>query len=560
MFASFKLSFFTRLFVIGISHLILVSTLEAEHFPFESPREMYLIPGMEAVNHPVTTNNPEAQRFFNQGLTFKYAFNHDASFWSFQKAAQLDPEMAMAYWGMALAVGSNINSPLSEERGKVAYENIQKALKLSHKVTENEKAYILALSQRYSNEPNRDQSALDLAYKNAMKAIVNRFSEDLDAATLYAESVLNLNPWHQWTQDGKPLPNTMDAVDTLESVLKRDQLHLGANHYYIHAIEASKYPERALMSAERLRKILPASGHILHMPAHIYILVGDYHQAAQANEEAVSADLEYIRQFGMDGTYPLHYLSHNYYFMARAYSLEGNYEKAIRAANDLQAFYVPHFNKMPELEEYATAPQLVLLRFNRWDDILKLKPFPENMNLSNTLLHFAKAYALASMSDVEEAKKEQALFLEGNSKLSSDQAFGYNHASMILKIAELQLEAKIAYAQGKTQETIDLLKRGIDLQDVLNYNEPPDWYYSIRESLGAVLLTEGRFIEAQKVFKTDLDFHPGNGRSLLGLAESLKIQKKDADAFWVQKEFDEAWKYSTQPLTISDLFFIKKKV
>ncbi len=221
----------------------------------------------------------------------------------------------MAYWGMALAAGSNINSPISPDREKAAYENMMKALKLSDKATDNEKGYIQALAQRYSNDPNADQNKLELAYKNGMKILVNGYSEDLDAATLYAESILNLDPWHQWTQDGKPLENTMEAVSTLESVLKRDPLHLGANHYYIHALEASKYPERALMSAERLRKLLPASGHILHMPSHIYILVGDYHQAALTNEEAVSADLEYIRQFGMEGTYPLHYLSHNYNFL-----------------------------------------------------------------------------------------------------------------------------------------------------------------------------------------------------------------------------------------------------
>lgn len=540
-------------------HFLLGFSLKAEHFPFDPPKEMYLIPGLEAVNHPVTTNNPEAQRFFNQGFTFKYAFNHDAAFWSFQKAAKLDPEMAMAYWGMALAVGSNINSPITPDREKVAYENIQKALKLLNIVSDNEKGYILALAQRYSNHSDADQSKLNAAYASSMKTLVNRFSEDLDAATLYAESLLTLNPWHQWTPDGKPMPNTMDAVNALESVLKRDPLHLGANHYYIHAIEASNHPERALMSAERLRTLLPASGHILHMPAHIYLLVGEYHQAALTNEEAVKADLEYIRQFGMDGTYPLHYLSHNYYFLTRAYSLEGNYEKALRAANDLQAFYVPHFETMPDLEEYAIAPQLVLLRFNQWEGILKLKPFPEKMNLSNTLLHFARAYAYASIKNIDEAKKEQSLFLEGKSQLAPETSFGYNKASLVISIAELQLNAKLAYAQGQISEAINFLKKGVGLQDILSYNEPPDWYYSIRESLGALLIFEKRLQEAEQVFKADLNLHPRNGRSLLGLAQSLKLQKKTTDAFWVQREFDEAWKYSTVPLTLNDLFYLKNE-
>lgn len=532
----------------------LIFGLRAEHFPFEPPREMYLVPGMELINHPVTTSNPEAQRFFNQGLTYKYAFNHDASFWSFQQAAKLDPTMAMAYWGMALAVGANINSPITPQQEKVAYENIQKAFKLSDCVSEIEKDYINTLLQRYSNEANPNQTKLALAYKNGMKKLVNIYQEDLDAATLYAESILNLNPWHQWTQDGKPLEDTLDAVAALESVLKRDPMHLGANHYYIHVLEASDYPERALMSAERLRKLLPASGHILHMPAHIYALVGDYHEAAVANEEAVAADLEYIRQFGMEGSYPLYYLSHNYFFLARAYCLEGRYQEAVRAANDLQAFYVPYFDRMPDLEEYATILQNVLLRFNKWEDVLKLKPFPEKMNLSNTLLHFAKAYALTALNRMEEAKKEQILFLEGKAKFSVETTYGYNHASMVSDIAEQQLNAKIAYSQGEIQPTIDFLKKAIHLQDTLNYNEPADWYYSIRESLGGVLLAERRYAEAAKVFKEDLNIHPRNGRSLLGLAESLKAQKKEADAFWVQREFETAWKHSSQPFTVAELF------
>lgn len=551
-----KLNFFMKaLIFIGIANSF---SLIAEQFPFVAPKEMYLIPGMEQLNHPVTTSNPEAQRFFNQGLTFKYAFNHDASYWSFQKAANLDPEMAMAYWGMALAVGSNINSPINPERGKVAYENIQKALKLSDRVTDNEKGYIHALAQRYSNNPNVAQGMLDLAYKNGMKMLVHRFQEDLDAATLYAESVLNIDPWNQWTKDGKPIGGVQEAIIVLESVMKRDPQHLGANHYYIHAIEASKNPERALMSAERLRKLLPASGHILHMPSHIYMLVGDYHQAAVSNEEAISADLEYIRQFGMDGEYPLNYVSHNYFFLSRACTLEGRYEDALRAANDLQAFYVPYFDKMPDLEEFGVAPQNVLLRFNRWENILKLKPFPEKMHVSNTMLHFAKAYALASMNKIEEAKKEEVLFLEGKSKFSKEVTSDYNRASIIADIAQQQLNAKIAYAQGQVPDTINFLKKAIAAQDALTSTPPLDWYYSVRESLGGVLLAERRYEEAEKVFREELNIHPRNGRSLFGLAESLKMQKKETDAFWVQREFEEAWKYSTQPLTTADLFFINR--
>lgn len=538
----------------SLSTVCFKACLLAHAFPFDPPQEMYLLPGLDALFHPVTTNNPEAQKFFNQGLVFKYAFNHDASYWSFQKAAKLDPEMAMAYWGMALALGKNINTPITPEREKIAYDNIQKALELSAKVTNNEKDYIQALAQRYTAEPNTDQNKLERAYKNAMQKLVNTYPDDLDAATLYAESILNLNPWHQWTQKGEPIGDVLEAVAALESVLIRAPEHLGANHYYIHAIEASKHPERALMSAERLRKLLPASGHILHMPSHIYILVGDYHQAALSNEEAVAADLEYIRQFGMDGYYPLHYLSHNYHFLAKAYSLEGCFNQALKAAQDLQAFYVPYYQEMPELEEYAMAPQWILLRFNRWEEVIKLKPFPDKMFLSNILLNFAKAYALASSGKLEEAKQEQQQFLASKGKISPDVPYGYNHAILILDIAEKQLNAKMAYAQGQMAEAINWLKKAIALQDTLSYDEPPDWYYSLRESLGGVLLENKKYLEAEEVFREDLSLHPRNGRSLFGLLESLKAQQKTTGIFWIQKEFEEAWKYSNQPLKITDLF------
>jgi len=509
---------------------------------------------MSNLLHPVTTTNPEAQSFFNQGLTYKYAFNHDASYWSFQKAAELDPEMAMAQWGMALALGSNINSPITPDRQKAAYEHIQKAIKLSDRITSNEKGYIQALARRYSNDAPPDLPKLESAYKNAMGQLVEIYRDDLDAATLYAESVLNLNPWHQWTQDGKPIGETLKAVELLESILKRAPNHLGANHYYIHTIEASKHPERALMSANRLIQLLPASGHILHMPSHIYILVGDYRQAAEVNEQAVEADQEYIRQFGMKGTYPLHYMSHNYFFLARAYCLEGQFDPALKTARNLQAFYVPHFERMPELEEYAMAPQWVLMRFNCWKDVIDLKPFPDKMTLSNTMLYFAKAYAYASNRNPEEAEKYTKLFLEGKSNLSAEATMGYNRARMIADIAEKQLLAKLAYLDGKMVESVELLKKAVVLQDSLNYNEPPDWYYSIRESLGAVLLANRKHQEAENVFREDLEIHPRNGRSLFGLLTALKAQQKDSDAFWVEKEFEEAWQCSQASLTLESLF------
>ncbi len=537
-----------------LSALFFYQTLECHCFPYEPPREMYLIPGMSDLSHPVTTSNAEAQNFFNQGLAYKYAFNDEASYWSFQKAAKLDPDMAMAYWGMALALGTTINMPITADRGQAAYTNIQQALKLSGSVTSQERKYIEALALRYSADPHAKPPELELAYKNAMQKLAGNYLDDPDASTLYAESILNLNPSQQWTSDGKPVGDILQAIEMLESVLKRFPNHLGANHYYIHAVEGSKHPERALMSANRLRKLLPSSGHILHMPSHIYILVGDYHQAAEVNEEAVAADQEYIRQFGMNGSYPLHYMSHNLYFLVRAYCLAGDYPRALKAARNLQAFYVPYYAQAPELEEYAMAPQWVMMRFNAWEDITKLKPFPEDMVLSNALLNFVKAYALFSLKDMPEAEKYMQLFSEAKSRLPVQEKTGHDRTTMILEIAEKQLKAKQAYMQDKLPEAITLLQQAVVMQDSLNNNEPPDWYYPLRDSLGYLLFKNRDYTEAEKVFRESTDRLPRNGRSLFGLLATLKAQDKNTDAFWVQKQFEDAWQYGSAPMKIENLF------
>jgi tetratricopeptide (TPR) repeat protein len=533
--------------------LLLCNNIQAHEFPYKPPKPIQLMQGLGNLHHPVTTKSPEAQKFFDQGFTLIYAFNHDAAYWSFLRASELDPDMAMAYWGMALALGANINMDVTHDREKKAFELVQKALSLSGPVTENEKDYIKALSTRYSNDQNPNFKQLTIDYNEAMKALHIKYPDDLDAATLYAESGLDLNPWHQWTPAGDPLKGTLDLVHTLEEAIKWDPNHLGANHYYIHVVEASRHPEYALMSAERLSKMLPASGHILHMPSHIYLLVGDYQKAVESNLDAIKADQAYIDEFGTDGIYPVHYMSHNIYFLARAYSLQGRFEDAKKTAEKLRNFYAPHFSSMPELEYYETSVMFILLRFHHWKDLLNLPAPQEKMAVSRVLWHFGRAMAFSALHDERNAEIEQNLFLESKDKIPADTVYGYNKAVDIFKVAEFQLNAKIDEMRGDISSAIMGLRSAINLQDNLYYNEPPDWYFPIRESLGGLLLRNKQYREAEVVLRGDLEKHPLNGRSLFGLWLSLVAQSKPTDAFWIKREFDEAWKYSDTQLTIDDL-------
>ncbi len=526
-------------------------------FPYHPTKEITLISGLQNNARFVTTTNDEARRYFNQGLNLIYGFNHDMAYWSFQKAVALDPSMAMGYWGMALALGPNINMDITHKSEKVAFNHIQSALELSDRVTDNERDYIKALSNRYTDAENPDLKKLNANYYNAMKELKNKYKDDPDASVLYAESAMDINPWRLWTINGEMAEGTLDVVETLESVLKRVPNHLGANHYYIHAIEASKHPEYGLISAERLHKLAPSLGHIMHMPSHIYILVGDYEKASLANEAAIAADLSYIKQYGLDGIYPVHYLSHNYFFLIRSRSMEGKFKNALRAADDLNALYIPHFKAMPELEYYFSGKMSVLLRFHAWNELLEMRnpiiQLQAEAPITDALWHFSRGMAYAGLSDKENALRELEAFKTRKDKISESLVFGFNPVKPIFKIAENLLLAKIAKLDANFSKEIEFLKEAVLSQNTLNYNEPPDWYFPVRESLGGAYLQNNQFEEAENVFRDDLKLHPRNGRSLFGLLKSLKAQKKEADTYFVQKEFDLAWQYSDITLNISDL-------
>ena len=500
-----------------------------------------LIPGLGEVHHPVSTKNREAQQFFDQGLKLVYGFNHDEARRSFQRAAELDPKLAMAWWGVALTLGPNYNLPVDPEREKAGYDAVQRALSLQDNASEPERAYINALAVRYSNDPKVDLHQLDLAYRDAMSKLAKTYPDDLDAVTLYAESMMNLHPWKLWLRDGKPNEGTEEIVTLLESVLKRDPNHLGANHYYIHAVEASANPERALPSAARLEKLAPAAGHLVHMPAHIYARVGQHSASAHCNQEAVTADKKFLGATHEQGVYPAMYYSHNLHFLAYANCMDGKFAEAKRAADELAAHVRPLVKQMPMLEGFLPTPLIVLIGFERWNDILKVAAPDSSLVYTTAQWHFARSMAFAGLKKTGDAQAESKLFFAELAKLPRDAAFDpLNSVTEIARVQENLLAAAIKMGQpeddGEAEEVIDGLQHAVAAQDNLNYSEPPSWYPPIRPILGRALLERGRAAVAEKVFRADLERNPRHARSLAGLRDSLKAQKRDYEAEQIEQQ------------------------
>ena len=527
-----------------------------DHSAHTQEKPATLMQGYGDLHHPVSTDNAQAQQFFDQGLRQIYAFNHDEAARSFQRAADLDRKLAMAYWGVAEAVGPNYNDPASDDRFAAAHTSIQKAVDLSSSASPAEQAYIKAMALRFPADPKADRRQAAEAYHAAMREVVKQFPDDLDAATLFAESGMNIHPWGLWMVDGTPREGTEEIVATLESVIKRDPNHLGAIHYYIHSVEASKSPERALAGANRLAAMAPAAGHIVHMPAHVYIRTGDYAAAVKTNQEAAAVDQAYIKASGAQGIYPLMYYSHNLHFIAMCAAMNGDYDEAIKNAELLAAHVAPHVKDMPPLEGFMTIPIAVDVRFHKWDEILKMpRPDPE-MKIMTVFWHFARGMALAAKSKVNEAEAEYQVVSDAEKNTPEDVVFAMpvnNKAKDVLKIARDVLGAKIALAKKDKVGAIALLQSAVAAQDTLKYAEPEDWFFPVRESLGAALLMNGDTVGAEKVFREDLDHHPRNPRSLFGLQQALKAQGKEYDAGFVQKQFQASWKGGSTQLKLDDL-------
>lgn len=533
-----------------------VSQDHAAHNRPSQPGPATLVTGLGDLHHPVTTGNPEAQKFFDQGLRYLYAFNHDEATRSFERAAQLDPKLAMAYWGIAESVGPNYNDPADPDRFKRAHDAIQKAVELSGNASPSERAYINALAKRFPADPGADlRQAAEEAHE-AMREVMKQFPDDLDAATLFAEAGMNLHPWGLWHVDGSPELGTEEIVATLESVLKRDPYHMGAIHYYIHVVEASPNPERALAAANRLPSLAPAAGHLVHMPAHVYIRTGDYAAGVKANLRAAAADRAYMQASGAQGIYPAMYYSHNLHFIAVCASMDGNYAEAKKAADMLAAHVGPMVKDMPPLEGFMTVPITVEVRFQKWDQILASPKPDAAMKVESVFWHFARGMALAGKGKAQEAEAEYLIVKEAVDQTPPDEIFAMpvtNRTKDVLAIAQNVLGAKIAMARNDPAAAIPMLRKAVELQDSLKYNEPPDWFFPVRESLGAVLLLNGNAAEAEEVFREDLDRNPRNPRSLFGLGQALRAQKRDYDAQFVDKQFQDAWRGPDMKLTLQDL-------
>jgi len=525
----------------------------AQHSHGTNEQPAKLINGFGDVDHPVTTTNVEAQKFFNQGLACLYGFNHEEAVRSFKRAAALDPQLAMAYWGVALALGSNYNLQADGPSLLEAYSNLQKAVSLSDKASESDRAYIQALARRYSADIQADQSKLAVDYKNAMGDLSRHYPDDLDAATLYAESMMNLRPWKLWTPDGKPAEGTEEIIAVLEGVLRRNPNHTGANHYYIHAVEASNNPDRALPSADRLGQLAPMSGHLVHMPSHIYIRTGDYSKAATSNAEAITADRDYMTTTGAKGVYTMMYYNHNVHFLASANAMEGQYEGAIKTARELEANVKPLVAGMPMLEMFVPYPIVVQVRFGKWDEILKT-PQPEaGFKITTAYWRFARGMAYAGKKDVARAESELKELQNIAKQIPADTPFGNNVAGNIMSVAEWTLITKISFVKGDKKALADNVAKAVQADDAVQYNEPPDWDLPAREIVGALLLLTGDNAGAEKVFRGEIAKHPRNGRALFGLTESLKRQGNTNSARMVQKEFERAWSKADTKLSVESL-------
>lgn len=515
-----------------------------------------LMPGMGQHHHSISTKSSEAQRFFDQGLTLVYAFNHEEAARSFRRAAELDPRSAMAYWGVALALGPCINLDVDPPHEKAAYEAVQKAISLSPTVTESERAYIQALAKRYSADPGVNLRKLDGDYAHAMRELSKRYPDDLDAATLYAESLMDLHPWKLWGLDGRPAEGTEEIVAVLESVLRRDPDHVGANHYYVHAVEASPHPEWALASARRLETLAPAAGHLVHMPAHTYFRVGEYPASARSNVVAAETDRVYLQGSGTTGSmYDLMYYAHNLHFLAASNSMAGNFAEAKRAADQLAAHVHDMVAGMPVFEVYLPTPIFVLVRFHRWDEILKLPPPTPDLVMTTAFWHFARGAAAATKGQIAIAEAERRSLGTVRREVPADTEFSFysNKARTFLDLAANILDARIATAHADREHALEYWKNAVQIQDRLYYGEPPEWFYPVRESLGGALLLSGEAAQAEAVFRADLEQYPRNPRSLFGLLKSLEAQNKISEQEWVRREFEAAWKNADVTLELGDL-------
>lgn len=510
-----------------------------------------LFDGIGSHHREITTTSSDAQRYFDQGLVFTFAFNHDEAIRSFQQAATIDPGCAMAYWGIALANGPHINNPaMDAEHSKAAWEALAAARARAVKATPLERALIDALGARYAEVPPESRAGLDRAYADAMGALWQSNPKDADIGVLFAESMMDLRPWDLWQPDGRPQPGTEEVVSALEAAIKLDVKHPGAHHLYIHTVEASQRPERGVPSADRLRDLVPVAGHLVHMPAHIYCRVGRWADASAANQRAIESDRAYRAISPEQGFYRI-YMAHNHHFLSWASMMEGRSAAAIEAARAMIAGIPPEFVKEAAFfaDGFMTIELDALKRFGRWEELLAKPAPPEYLPITTAFWHYTRGLAFSATGRIEEAKGERALFETATLEVGPDRIIGNNTALQVLEIARKFLDGEIAYREGRMDEAIAALREAEAAEDALRYDEAPDWIQPVRHALGGVLFLAGRVEEAEKVYRADLVKFPENGWSLFGLAKCLRARKADAassrdanrEAAEVEARFAKAW-------------------
>jgi tetratricopeptide (TPR) repeat protein len=505
-----------------------------------------LFEGLGNHSRKVATGNTKAQQYFDQGLMFMFAYNHDEAVRAFRQAADLDPACAMAYWGIALASGMNYNDPsFTPEKAKVTADALAKARSRIAGESAAHQALIAALAERYPDPAPKERAAAEKAYARAMKAVWERFPQDADVGALYAESLMNLRPWDLWTPDGKPQAETPEILRTLEAVQLLDPAHPLANHLYVHAVEASPDPGRADAAADALRGKHPALGHLLHMPSHIDIRRGRWQEAVEANRLAIRADREYQRIVPQQGFYRM-YVAHNHHMLTFAAMMQGQSALALQTIREMIAGVPREWVAVKEnaaiVDGFAAMPLEVLKRFGRWDAILQEPEPPEIFPIARALRHHNRGVALAAQGKVAEARAAQDAFREAVAKVPAGATFSNNKAADLLAIAGHVLEGEILFREGKLKEAIAALEQGVAGEDRLRYAEPPDWFVPARHALGAILLRDGQAAAAEKVYREDLRRWPANGWSLHGLTQALEAQGKRDEAAKAGAQFQEAWK------------------
>lgn len=537
---------------VAVATIMLISYTAAQTRPEDKTGERGapLFNDLGNYQHSISTRSPQAQKYFNQGLILTYGFNHGEAIRSFEEAIRLDQDCAMCYWGVAFALGPNINKPMDAADVPRAWEAMQNAKRLAANATPKEKAYIAALETRYSPKAVEDRHSLDVAYANAMRDVMKRYPNDLDAATLFAEASMDTMPWDYYMEDRRPKALTNEIISALEFVIAKDPHHPGANHFYIHAVEASPYPERALPSAERLGEIAPGAGHLVHMPSHIYLRVGRYHDATVANESAVKADQSYIAQCRAQGFYPLIYYPHNQHFLWYTAGMEGRSQLSLSTVREIDRMNAQQ--NLVEGKRFSPLLTLTLARFGKWDEVLAQPTPPSDQHFAAAMVHYARGMAHAAKHNLDAARQE----LTALERIASDpQIKSLDSATLpgakLIVLSKHVLAADLAGRRGEAAEMHQQFKTAIQLEDKLPYMEPPYWHHPARQIYGAALMQAGNATDAERIYREDLERHPENGWSLYGLLSTLRAQGKTQEADAVAKRFRDAWRLADITLTAS---------